>query len=114
MYRQRCVPISTHRGDTFRRTITITGYPLRIDTVIAAQVRAMTDFETAPVLEFSTAAGSIQIDLQDGKNYITLEKSAAEMRVNAGIYAYDIQFSQDGDTFTLLAGTFTITQDITQ
>ncbi len=107
--------VEVWRGDTFHRALKIEGYPLTMDTSIEMDVRAQTDFTPNLVLQFSTADGTITIDLdeENGGGWITLRMPKERMLVSPGKHVYDCRFQQVDERYTLFHGLFIIQNNTT-
>ncbi|MEA5461580.1 hypothetical protein VB796_21110 [Arcicella sp. LKC2W] len=89
-------------GDTFDHTYTIENAFQVVSTMeVKATIKEFYDGE--PVLLFSTADGTIELNGQD----VRLIKSATQMILPAGKYMYDVSFkSLDNTVVTLFGGKF--------
>lgn len=104
-------PIKIVRGDSFERTFEISDdFPLSIGITAKAQVREIADSEE-PVLNFSSADGSILFNGQD----LQMVKAANLMDIPAKTYFFDVQFtSVSGIVTTLFGGKIIVKEDYTR
>lgn len=63
------------------------------------------------VLNFATGGSGMTIA---NTNELTLTKTAVQMQVEAGVYVYDLQKTVSGVVQTIMKGSFTIENDVTQ